>query len=52
MVDRNDEDLNQYKASKANDEKTEAVSTDERHNRNARESAVEQNYPKIDTENL
>ncbi|WP_176481941.1 hypothetical protein [Paucisalibacillus globulus] len=48
------EELNRSQASKriTNTRKTDETSNEERHSKNARESAMEQNYPRIDTENL
>jgi hypothetical protein len=51
---KNKKELNCFEASKGqtNTSKSDEISNDERHNRNARESAIEQNYPRINTENL
>ena len=54
MMGKSNEELNRYQASKdvTNTSKSDEISNEERHSRNARESAIEQNYPRIDTENL
>ena len=54
MMGKSKEELNHYQASKniTKTSRSEEISNEERHNQNARESTIEQNYPRIDTENL
>ncbi|WP_155982747.1 hypothetical protein [Paucisalibacillus sp. EB02] len=51
---KDNEELNGYQASKGITKmsKRDEITNEERHSKNARESAIEQNFPRIDTENL